>query len=273
MTGGGVHLSTLLHRAGVLAASASGGDPLVSGVTLDSRRAGGGHLFFALRGERHDGLDHVGDAIARGAVAVVSDRPRPAGLGVAWVTVDEPRDAVGPVAREVHGRPDESMVLVGITGTNGKTTVAWMTEAMIRAAGREAGRLGTIGYAWAGRDVPAARTTPEAPELYALLAAMRDAGIDYVAMEVSSHALALGRVGGARFAVAAFLNLGRDHLDFHGDLESYFRAKATLFESLDPTATAVLPAGDPRGAELGARTRASVLTYGRERDDFWSWDA
>jgi UDP-N-acetylmuramoyl-L-alanyl-D-glutamate--2,6-diaminopimelate ligase len=155
------------------------------------------------------------------------------------------------------------MTLVGITGTNGKTTVAHMVEAIVAAAGRRAGRIGTVGHAFAGVEYATERTTPEAPDFYRLLAAMRDESIDIVAMEVSSHALALSRVEGARFATAAFLNLGRDHLDFHGDEQSYFRAKARLFESLGPEQHAVLPADSPHGAELRRLTRAHVWTFGR----------
>jgi len=179
--------------------------------------------------------------------------------------LEDPRHAVGFLARECYGRPDENIILVGITGTNGKTTVAYMVDSIAHAAGWKTGRIGTVGYAYEGVDRSSARTTPEAPELFAILAEMRDASTDLVAMEVSSHALAQGRVNGARFAVAAFLNLGRDHLDYHGDRESYFRTKALLFESLDPGRTAVLPADDPLGRRLAARTEARVMTFGRSK--------
>lgn len=265
MTGTTVRLADLLRRAGVEPLAPAGADPVVLGVCLDSRKVRAGDLFCALRGARFDGEAYVGDAVARGARAVMASTARPAGLEpqVAWVRVADPRSAVGPLAREVWDRPDESMVLVGITGTNGKTTVAFMFESIARAAGRRTGRIGTTGYAYDEVEINAERTTPEATDLFALLAAMREAGTEMVAMEVSSHALALGRVRGARFSVAAFLNLGRDHLDFHGNRDAYFEAKASLFDDLGPDLTAVLPADDRLGGDLGRRTRARVLTFGR----------
>ena len=260
-----LRLSGLLAAAGVEAVSVAGPDPRISAVRVDSRAVLHGDLFCAIRGFETDGERFVGDAVGRGAVAVLAESPRPDSLapGTAWVCVRDARRAAGPLSRVACGRPDDHLTLVGVTGTNGKTTVTWMIESIARAAGRSAGRLGTTGTAFAGRDLPAARTTPEAPELFALLAEMVDAGVDLVAMEVSSHALALGRVGGARFAVAAFLNLSRDHLDFHESLESYFEAKAALFDSLRSSGVAVLPADDPFGPRIAARTAARILTFGR----------
>jgi len=155
---------------------------------------------------------------------------------------------------------------VGITGTNGKTTVAAMVEAIARAAGLRAGRIGTVGIAVAGAERDSARTTPESVDLFATLAEMRAAGVTLVALEVSSHGLVQGRVEGARFRVGALLNLGRDHLDFHGTLQAYFDAKARLFEALSSADTAVLPADDPAGARMAARTRARVLRFGRSQE-------
>jgi UDP-N-acetylmuramoyl-L-alanyl-D-glutamate--2,6-diaminopimelate ligase len=260
-------LSDLLHGAGVRPLEPVAADPEITGVSLDSRRVEPGNLFYALRGFRTDGVVFVPDAIGRGAAAVVSSSPRPSSLheGIAWVRVEDARRAAGLLAREWFGRPDEALALVGITGTNGKTTVTYLVEAMARAGGLTPGRIGTIGCAYGGNERPSPRTTPEAPELFALLAEMRDAGVDLVAIEVSSHALALGRVEGARYAVAAFLNLGQDHLDFHGDTESYFEAKARMFDGLGPGQAAVLPADDPRGAELSSRTRAGTITFGRSQ--------
>ncbi len=265
MSGTARLLSELLRGAGVRPLEPVAADPAITGVSLDSRAVAPGNLFFALRGFRVDGATFVPDALGRGAAAVLSSSPRPATLheGIAWVRVDDARRAAGLVAREWHGRPDEALSLVGVTGTNGKTTVTYLLEAMARAAGLSAGRIGTIGCAFGGVERPVPRTTPEAPDLFALLAEMRGAGVELVAIEVSSHALALGRVEGARYAVAAFLNLGQDHLDFHGDVESYFEAKARMFDALEPDQTAVLPADDPRGALLRRRTRADVLTFGR----------
>jgi UDP-N-acetylmuramoyl-L-alanyl-D-glutamate--2,6-diaminopimelate ligase len=265
LTPRGIRLSTLLEGAGVQVLGDTGADPVIRGVTLDSRRVGPGDIFFAVQGYKVDGLRFVPDAVGRGARAIVSSSPRPAGIdpGVAWVRVAEPRRAAGLISRECHGRPDQSLTLVGITGTNGKTTVAHLVEAIAEAAGRRAGRIGTVGYAFAGIERAAVRTTPEAPDLYRLLAEMRDESIDLVAMEVSSHALALHRVEGARFATAAFLNLSREHLDFHPDEEEYFSTKARLFESLTRRECAVLPADLPHGKRIAEMTDARVLTFGR----------
>ncbi len=256
-------LGPLLAEAGVVPLTPVPASLLVLGVRIDSRAVTPGDLFFALRGAVDDGARHARHAVANGAVAVVAESPAPSpDPGVPWVRVAEARLAMGLVAREWFGRPDEAMTLVGITGTKGKTTVAYLVESIARAAGRSAGRIGTVGYAFGGRETEAARTTPEATDLYELLATMRDGGTELVAMEVSSHALALHRVAGARFPVAAFLNLGSDHLEFHGGSDAYFEAKASLFDRLGPGDTAILPSDDPRGPVLGARTRARTLVFG-----------
>jgi UDP-N-acetylmuramoyl-L-alanyl-D-glutamate--2,6-diaminopimelate ligase len=258
-------LSHLLHAAGIQPLEAVGPDPEIQGAAIDSRRVEPGSVFFAVRGLRQDGERFVPDAVRRGARAIVAGGARPETLDpeVAWVRVERPRRAAALLSRQYWECPDESLTLVGITGTNGKTTVAYLVEAIAAAAGRRAGRIGTLGHAFAGAERAAERTTPEAPEFYRLLAAMRDESIEIVAMEVSSHALALSRVDGARFATAAFLNLSRDHLDFHGDEDSYFRAKARLFESLGPEQHAVLPADSEHGERLRRMTRARVWTFGR----------
>jgi UDP-N-acetylmuramoyl-L-alanyl-D-glutamate--2,6-diaminopimelate ligase len=260
-----VRLSDLLDAARIRPLAEVGADPLIRGASLDSRRTRPGDLFFAIRGFTADGETFVHDAILRGARAVVAESPRPATIpdGIGWVQVAEARRAAGTLSRECYGRPDEALALVGITGTNGKTTVAHLVESIGRAAGRHVGRIGTVGGAFEGRHVPQARTTPEAPDFYRLLAEMRDCSVDLVAMEVSSHALALARVEGARFEVAAFLNISPDHLDFHGDEETYFAAKCRLFESLDAKSRAVLPADAPEGERIRRRTSAGTLTFGR----------
>jgi len=260
-----MRLSHLLQGAGIDPVAAPGADPKIEGTSLDSSRIGPGDLFFAIRGFRTDGEKFAPEAVRRGARAVVAASPRPewASPDLAWVQVDQPRRAAGLITREYFGRPDEALSLVGITGTNGKTTVAYLLESIVSAGGRRAGRIGTVGYTFGDVERAAARTTPEAPELYLLLAEMLDASIDTAVMEVSSHALALSRVEGAHFAVAAFLNLGQDHLDFHHDRQSYFEAKARLFDGLGPHQHAVLPAESPWGDALAKRTRAEVLTFGR----------
>jgi len=265
LTGRRARLSALLRGAGVETAAAVEPDPEICGTALDSRKIAQGDLFFALRGLKADGLDFVPDAVRRGATAVVSSQPRPDWLepAVAWVRVDEPRRIAGLLAREYYERPDLALTVVGITGTNGKTTVAHLVESIGVAAGRRTGRIGTVGSAFGEVERASDRTTPEAPDFYRLLAEMRDESIDLVSMEVSSHALALHRTAGARFATAAFLNLGRDHLDFHGTEEAYFEAKARLFDALDESQAAVLPADSDYGDRLRQNTRARVLSFGR----------
>ncbi len=260
-----VRLSELLDSAGIVPLAPIGPDPEICGASLDSRLVEPGQIFFALAGLRADGLAFVPQAVERGASAVVAGVARPEWLArdVAWVRVDRPRRAAALLSRECWGRPDDSLTVVGITGTNGKTTVAYLVHAIASASGRRAGRIGTVGHAFADIERPSARTTPEAPDLYRLLAEMRDEGIDLVSMEVSSHALIQDRVAGVRFATAAFLNLGRDHLDFHGTTAEYFRAKSLLFETLGEDRWAVLPADDPYGARIAERTRARVLRFGR----------
>ena len=256
-------LASLLAAAGVVPLAPVPASLLISGVRIDSRTVHTGDLFFALRGAADDGARHARHAVVNGAVAVVAESPAPEPApGVPWIRVPEARLAMGLVAREWFGRPDEALTLVGITGTKGKTTVAYLVESIARAAGRSAGRIGTVGYAFGGRETESARTTPEATDLYELLASMRDGGTEIVAMEVSSHALALHRVAGARFPVAAFLNLGHDHLEFHGGRDAYFEAKASLFAHLGPGDTAILPSDDPFGPVLAARTRARAIVFG-----------
>jgi len=258
-------LSALLAGAAIEPLDVLTADPAIHGVQLDSRRIGEGDLFFALRGEHVDGERFVPQAVQRGARAIVAASARPATLDgdVAWVRVEQPRSATAPISREFFGRPDEALTLVGITGTNGKTTVSYMVQAIAAAAGRRAGRIGTTGFAFAGVEEPLERTTPEATDLFALLDDMRARGADLVAMEVSSHALSLDRVASARFAVAAFLNLTRDHLDYYTDEEAYFEAKAMLFDALDADGLGVIPADSPWGDRIAERTRARLMRFGR----------
>lgn len=191
----------------------------VRDVVFDSRRAEPGSLFCCVPGEHHDGHDHAADAVASGAVALLCERPL--AVGVPELVVPDVRAAMGPVAARVHGDPSRHLDVVGVTGTNGKTTVVSMVAAILTADGRRPATIGTL---------TGARTTPEAPDLQRHLAQLRSEGVDAVAMEVSSHALALHRVDATRFKVAVFTNLGTDHLDFHHTHEAYFAAKARLFE-------------------------------------------
>jgi UDP-N-acetylmuramoyl-L-alanyl-D-glutamate--2,6-diaminopimelate ligase len=246
------------------ASTEGGGNPEILGVTVDSRRVAPGMVFAALEGEITDGLLYAAEAAERGAAAILSDRPRPEGRApeTTWITVEQPRRAVAWLARELAGRPDEELAVVAVTGSNGKTTCAHLTAAALEAGGLSTGILGTVGYRLPGESLPAERTTPEASELFPLLRRMVEAGCEACAAEVSSHALDRERVHGLSVRAAVFTNLSPEHLDYHGDMESYFRAKARLFESLPPEATAVLNADDPRSADLAGLTRARVLSYG-----------
>ena len=232
-----------------------------TGVAYDSRRVTDGAVFVALKGLKADGLDFVPEALRRGAALVVSESPRPEGLDVPWVAVRDGRLALALIGAEVHGHPSREIPVIGVTGTNGKTTTTYLLAAILDAAGRSAGVMGTVHYKIGQEAREAARTTPEASDVQALLRQMITAGNQACVMEVSSHALALRRVDGVRFAAGAFTNLTRDHLDFHADMESYFAAKRRLFEMLGPDAPGIINADDPRAAALVA-TCARPLTYG-----------
>ncbi|WP_456237800.1 UDP-N-acetylmuramoyl-L-alanyl-D-glutamate--2,6-diaminopimelate ligase [Nocardioides anomalus] len=232
------------------------GEPgtVVTGITLSTQRTRPGDLYVALPGARAHGLDFADEARAGGAVAVLSDRPG------ADVVVPEPRRVLGALSAHVYGEPATSMRMVGVTGTQGKTTTTRLAEAGLEAAGVPAAVIGTVGTRILGEELKTALTTPEAPDLHALFAVMRERGVQACAMEVSSHALVLGRVDGVVFDVAVFLNLGRDHLDFHTDEEDYYRAKASLFTP-ERARLALVNADDAHGRRLAGETALPVRTF------------
>jgi UDP-N-acetylmuramoyl-L-alanyl-D-glutamate--2,6-diaminopimelate ligase len=232
----------------------------VTGVAYDSRRVTPGAVFVALRGQQDDGARHVPQAVARGAVAVVAETAPPARSDVPWVVVRDARLALALLADAFHGQPSRSLRLVGITGTNGKTTTGYLLRAIFEAAGERSGLMGTVVYSVGAEDREATRTTPEAPDVQRMLREMVDNGCRAAVMEVSSHALALKRVDGLRFAAGVFTNLTRDHLDFHGDMETYFAAKRRLFELLPRDAPAIVNLDDPRGVAIQAMAGRPV-TY------------
>ncbi len=236
----------------------------VTGVAYDSRRVVPGTAFVALKGLKADGLDFVPQAIAKGASVVVSEQARPAGTAVPWIVVRDGRLSLALLGAAVHGHPSREMPVVGVTGTNGKTTTTYLLASIFDAAGWSAGVMGTVVYKVGNEAREAARTTPEASDVQALLRAMIDAGNRSCVMEVSSHALALKRVDGMRFAAGVFTNLTRDHLDFHIDMESYFAAKRRLFTMLAPDAPGIINADDPRAAALVASC-ARPVTYGIQK--------
>ena len=232
----------------------------IRGIAYDSRRVQPGDVFIALTGLKAAGADFAADAIRRGAVAVVADRPADAETPVPWVIVPDARTAMAAMAAELYGHPSRSMQVVGITGTNGKTTTAYLLHAVFEAAGKKCGLLGTVTYSLGDQELPAARTTPEAPDVQRMFRQMVDAGCRACLMEVSSHALALRRVDETAFAAGVFTNLTRDHLDYHGDMESYFAAKRRLFDMLPPGAPSVINLDDPRGDSL-RRAVSTPVTY------------
>ena len=234
----------------------------VTDATHDSRSAGPGVLFVAVKGFTIDGHRFVPAAIAAGSPAVCVEDPAFTG-GAPAIVVGDTRAAMAPLAAQVHGDPSARLRLVGVTGTNGKTTVTHLVEAIATAAGLSHALVGTVGARIGGRPVPVARTTPEATDFQRLLAWMVDAGVDVAAVEVSSHALALGRVAATSFRVAAFTNLSRDHLDFHGDMESYYAAKASLFAQAD---RAVIWVDDPAGTRLARSVDRPMITVAIESE-------
>ena len=239
---------------------ASVGDTTVTAVTYDSRQAGPGAVFVALRGVNADGASFARDALNRGAVAVVSEVSAPSGVTQPWIQVPDARLSLAALSATLYEHPSEELTLVGITGTNGKTTTSYLLTSIFEAAGIRCGRIGTVGYQVGSREVAAARTTPEAPDLQRMLREMVTDGCGACVMEVSSHALTLRRADHLRFATAVFTNLTRDHLDFHSDMEAYFVAKRRLAELLPEAGIAVTNVDDPRGRDFAAAAHRAV-TY------------
>jgi UDP-N-acetylmuramoyl-L-alanyl-D-glutamate--2,6-diaminopimelate ligase len=244
------------------------GDPGIEilGLAYDSRDVCPGYVFFAIRGTRTDGNRFVPNAIAKGAAAIVSVSPPIQSLTMPWVQVHDERAALAGMAGNFYGHPTEKLHLVGITGTNGKTTTTYLVESILKAADKPAAALGTIEYRGPGFGFTAERTTPEAPDLEKLFKQVIDAGWAYAVMEVSSHAIEMKRVQELRFDVAVFTNLSRDHLDFHGDMESYFQAKKKLFQGLNGVRprVMVLNSDDARYEDLRSIDPSRVISYGMQ---------
>ncbi len=255
-------LAEWLRAQGHLVSTVAGDATSVTGVTLSTDRVLRGDLYAALPGSRTHGAKHVGAALAAGAVAVLTD---PDGAGrvpaeTPVVVVDQPREILGALSARVYDDPAAALDLLGVTGTQGKTTVTRLAESGLLAAGVRAAAIGTVGTRIAGADLATLLTTPEAPDLHGLFARMREDSIAACAMEVSSHALVLGRVDGVRFDLAVFTNLGRDHLDFHADEEEYYRVKADLFTP-ERARRGLVSVDDAHGRRLAAEARVPVLTY------------
>jgi UDP-N-acetylmuramoyl-L-alanyl-D-glutamate--2,6-diaminopimelate ligase len=264
-----MELARLLKGVETLEPSGNG-DPAhtaITGIAYDSRQVRPGFLFAAIQGEKLDGHKFISQAVASGAVAVLSERAREAGVRGLWIRVPHARRALALAAANFYGQPARALRLIGITGTNGKTTTSFLLESILRAAGHKAGLFGTIEYHTASGVQEAPNTTPESLDLQRLLAELRDAGAGWAVMEVSSHGLAFDRVHGCPFAAAVFTNLAGDHLDFHQTMDNYFEAKKQLFLGCgaEPPRVAVLNADDSRCAELKAVSKGKVVLYGLER--------
>jgi UDP-N-acetylmuramoyl-L-alanyl-D-glutamate--2,6-diaminopimelate ligase len=273
-------LSALSSLLGVRLASAGNSNQpnelgCVCGVTLDSRVVRAGDLYVALPGARMHGAAFCDDAVAAGAVAVLTDpdgRAPAAASGVPVFVLADPRARLGEIACWVYGDPSSRLRLIGVTGTSGKTTSSYLIESGLRAAGHLTGLIGGVEIRIGKEGVASSLTTPEAPDLQALFAAMVERGVSAAAMEVSSHSLSLGRVAGTSFDVAVFTNLSQDHLDFHADLEDYFRAKASLFV---PPVIGVVNIDDKHGRRLASTAPVPVTTFsaaGRAEADWRAAD-
>ncbi len=252
------------------------GDPTVTGITLRAQDVQPGDVFAALSGSRVHGAVFSEDAVGAGAVAILTDRAGLAavtagtdGSRVPVLVVADPRSVLGRLSAQIYGDPSRSLDVIGVTGTSGKTTTCFLIESALAAGGHRTGLLGTVQTRIDGVESRSSLTTPEAPDLQAMLAVMVERGVEAVVMEVSSHALALGRVSGTTFAVGAFTNLSQDHLDFHPDMESYFQAKSMLFDGR--ARSAVIDIDDEYGVRLAAMNpdAVTVSTSGAAGAD-WS---
>jgi UDP-N-acetylmuramoyl-L-alanyl-D-glutamate--2,6-diaminopimelate ligase len=247
-------------------------DIIVRQVQYDSRLVQRGDLFVAIRGTAVDGHNFVQRAVEAGAVAVVMEDDAAVHdffflhTNVVKIVVPDSRSTLARMAANIFGHPSDHLRLIGVTGTNGKTTTTHLIKSVLEAAGETVGLIGTIRYMVGDKDLPSTHTTPESLELQGLLATMREHGCSSVVMEVSSHALAMKRVAGARFAAAVFTNLTQDHLDFHGSMEKYLQAKKALFDNLDASAVAVVNANDPAGTSIVSGTSAARLSFGANAD-------
>jgi UDP-N-acetylmuramoyl-L-alanyl-D-glutamate--2,6-diaminopimelate ligase len=242
----------------------------IRGVVYDSRLAGPGSLFVALRGLRENGHRFIRNAVERGASAVVAEEIEGIPGSVTRVRVSDSRRALSKNALRFYRNPFRGLSVIGITGTNGKTTTSYLLESILKAAGARPGVLGTINYRYGGKQFPAPVTTPESLDMMRLVREMADEGVTHVIMEVSSHALDQGRTQDCPFRVAVFTNLSRDHLDYHKTMEEYFKAKSRLFSNLSgggaaDRTTAVINLDDPKGEDLLSMTRVRVVTYGGKK--------
>ena len=261
-------MSTPVRLAGLIEEVRWAGEPasadlMITGVTLDSRAVRAGDLFAALPGHVQHGAEFARSAVTAGAVAILTDDAglaKCAELGVPVLVIENPRAHLGELAAKVHARPADGLTMLGITGTNGKTTVTHLLDAALRTAGHRTGVIGTVGVSIAGDTHPGSRTTPESTDLHELLMVMRDQNVAAVSMEVSSHAMSEHRVDGVLFDVVGFTNLTQDHLDYHGSMENYFLAKAELFTAVHAK-RAVIGIDDEWGVRLAGSCDIEFTTW------------
>lgn len=255
-------LKELLKTVEYKSSPAFSGDIEIKGIACDSKAVSRDYLFIAVPGTKIDGHRFANEAVERGASAVVIEREIPLDDGIAKVYVKDSRTALAKIANEFYGRPAERLRCIGITGTNGKTTISYLMDSIVSAAGHKAGLIGTINYRIGERIIPAVNTTPGPVELYNFMDKMTQNSIDHLVMEVSSHSLDQKRVEGIDFAAAIFTNLTGDHLDYHKTLGEYFNAKAKLFEGLGAGSYGIINIDDEWGKKLVRRSKGRVMTYG-----------
>src|SRR3990172_8275410 len=245
-------------------------DTDVLSVAYDSRHVTPGTLFVAIRGFKTDGHRYIMDAVSRGASALIIEEEANGNMTpsspIPVLTISDTREAIARVAINYYGNPSRKLKLLGVTGTNGKTTTTYLIRAILEGAGHKTGLIGTVSYAYGDKTFPSVHTTPEAMEFQGLLREMADNQCEFVVTEVSSHALALKRVHGTGFSTALFTNLTQDHLDFHAGMEDYFQAKALLFSGLTPRDRAIINSDDPYGRRLAGMAKGPLYTYGIDRE-------
>ena len=254
-------LKELLQSAGKYVIS--GSDEIdINGIEIDSRKIKGGNAFIAIKGTQTDGHDYISKAIELGATAIICEKlPETLAEGITYAKFDDTEDAVGKIATTFYGNPTDKLDLVGVTGTNGKTTIATLLYNMFRAFGYKVGLISTVCNYIDGEAIPTEHTTPDPITLNQLLGRMADEGCKYAFMEVSSHSVAQKRIGGLKFAGGIFTNLTRDHLDYHKTVENYLKAKKAFFDGLPKTAFALTNADDKNGMVMVQNTKAKVVTY------------
>jgi UDP-N-acetylmuramoyl-L-alanyl-D-glutamate--2,6-diaminopimelate ligase len=256
-------LRDVLEGLSLLESDAGGGEEIL-GIAYNSKSVRPGYLFAALRGQSRNGMDFVAEAETNGAAAVLSSWPKPPASRLAWIRVADAREALALASANFFGHPSDRMKVIGVTGTKGKTTVTYLLEEILKAAGFVPGVIGTIEYRRPGLRVKAGRTTPEASDLQAILSEMLEAGVTHCVMEVSSHALEQKRVWGVSFDVAIFTNLSGEHMDYHQSMENYYDAKRKLFYLNHKRNAAVVNMDDPWGQKLIAELPMKTITFGFE---------